>query len=77
MEELPDFEDAYTMDARVMEQVVIFQRYLLFVAHFIALPFSCCQLFSSLIFTRSLQVLQSFVSSVGLDNEYMPGSIPR
>jgi hypothetical protein len=37
MEELPDFEDAYTMDARVMEQVVIFQRYLLFVAHFIAL----------------------------------------
>jgi hypothetical protein len=64
MEEQPDFEAAYSVDVRVIEQVHIKSR------HFVAFAMPsvhhlmwCFHLFCS-------QVLSSFISTIGLEKEY-------
>ena len=62
MEEQPDFEAAYTMDAQVMEQVDA-PHSRMFIAGVLQLPVSHCR-------ARAHQVLRSFVSAIGMENEY-------
>jgi hypothetical protein len=78
MEELPDFEAAFTVDARVTEQVhrpfppslpsMSFHRHLFTISSLHIVPFLVTSAAHDNAFC--FQVLHSFVSSIGLDHQY-------